>query len=137
MTNDQWPMTKTGLFKSVGLWLGLLAVVLLVVACGTAPAVEQPGLEASPVAVAGTDEPAPVPPTATPSTALRASSTETVEPTVTDAPRPTPDASPTMATPIPGAQMAPDFRLPDLDGRMWTLSQFRGRPVLLFVWATW
>lgn len=32
---------------------------------------------------------------------------------------------------------APDFSLPDLDGRIVTLSQFRGRPVLLFFWATW
>ncbi|NIO68974.1 MAG: redoxin domain-containing protein, partial [Anaerolineae bacterium] len=47
------------------------------------------------------------------------------------------DASPSMATPIPGAQMAPDFSLPDLDGQTWTLSQFRGQPVMLFMWATW
>jgi cytochrome oxidase Cu insertion factor (SCO1/SenC/PrrC family) len=52
-------------------------------------------------------------------------------------PSATPDASRTMPTPIPGAQMAPDFSLPDLDGQTWTLSQFRGQPVMLFVWATW
>jgi cytochrome oxidase Cu insertion factor (SCO1/SenC/PrrC family) len=32
---------------------------------------------------------------------------------------------------------APDFRLPDLGGKTWTLSQFRGQPVMLFFWATW
>ena len=40
-------------------------------------------------------------------------------------------------TSLPGAPMAPDFDLPDLDGRTWALSQFRGQPVMLFVWATW
>jgi peroxiredoxin len=33
--------------------------------------------------------------------------------------------------------MVPDFRLSDLDGKTWTLSQFRGQPVMLFFWATW
>jgi peroxiredoxin len=33
--------------------------------------------------------------------------------------------------------MAPDFRLPDLEGQTWTLSQFQGQPVMLFFWATW
>lgn len=32
---------------------------------------------------------------------------------------------------------APDFSLSDLDGRIVTLSQYRGQPVLLFFWATW
>jgi hypothetical protein len=32
---------------------------------------------------------------------------------------------------------APDFRLPDLDGRMHSLSDFRGRKVLLLSWASW
>lgn len=32
---------------------------------------------------------------------------------------------------------APDFRLPDLDGRMHTLSEQRGRKVLLATWASW
>ena len=32
---------------------------------------------------------------------------------------------------------APDFSLPDLDGRMHTLSAHRGRKVLLVVWASW
>ena len=41
------------------------------------------------------------------------------------------------ATLIPGAPMAPDFELPDLDGQTWTLAQFRGQPVMLFYWATW
>ncbi len=32
---------------------------------------------------------------------------------------------------------APDFTLPDLDGRRYTLSQFRGRKVFLVAWASW
>ncbi|MCP4683139.1 MAG: TlpA family protein disulfide reductase [Desulfobacterales bacterium] len=33
--------------------------------------------------------------------------------------------------------VAPDFSLPDLNGRMKTLSQHRGQVVLLDFWATW
>ena len=32
---------------------------------------------------------------------------------------------------------APDFTLPDLSGRPWTLSEFRGRKVVLYVYASW
>lgn len=32
---------------------------------------------------------------------------------------------------------APDFRLPDLDGRMHALSEQRGKKVLLATWASW
>jgi hypothetical protein len=32
---------------------------------------------------------------------------------------------------------APDFTLPDVDGRMHTLSGFRGKKVLLVAWASW
>jgi hypothetical protein len=32
---------------------------------------------------------------------------------------------------------APDFALPDLDGRMHTLSEHRGEKVLLVTWASW
>ena len=32
---------------------------------------------------------------------------------------------------------APDFELPDLDGRMHRLSQYRGRKVFLATWASW
>ena len=42
-----------------------------------------------------------------------------------------------LDTPAPTGPLAPDFTLPDLDGTMWSLSQFRGRPVVLFFWATW
>jgi hypothetical protein len=33
--------------------------------------------------------------------------------------------------------MAPDFSLPDLSGRIRTLSEFRGKKVLLITWASW
>ena len=32
---------------------------------------------------------------------------------------------------------APEFSLPDLDGRQVRLSDLRGKVVLLFYWATW
>jgi hypothetical protein len=32
---------------------------------------------------------------------------------------------------------APDFALPDMDGRPHTLSSFRGRKVFLLAWASW
>ena len=32
---------------------------------------------------------------------------------------------------------APDFKLPDLDGKPNTLSEFRGKKVLLVTWASW
>ena len=32
---------------------------------------------------------------------------------------------------------APDFTLPDLDGNMHSLSDYRGRKVLLLSWASW
>src|SRR2546422_6747959 len=36
-----------------------------------------------------------------------------------------------------GSLLAPDFTLPDLDGRLYSLSQFRGRKVLLNSCASW
>jgi hypothetical protein len=35
-----------------------------------------------------------------------------------------------------GSVEAPDFTLPDLDGRMHSLSDYRGRKVVLFTWAS-
>jgi len=32
---------------------------------------------------------------------------------------------------------APDFRLPDLDGRIHALSDYRGKKILLLSWASW
>ena len=32
---------------------------------------------------------------------------------------------------------APDFELPDLDGKMHRLSDYRGRKVFLLAWASW
>lgn len=53
-------------------------------------------------------------------------------------PRATLDAPPTLPAYVALAhQVAPDFRLPDLDGQTWTLTQFRPRPVMLFFWASW
>jgi peroxiredoxin len=38
---------------------------------------------------------------------------------------------------VEGPAQAPDFKLPDLDGRRIALSDFKGRVVLLNFWATW
>jgi hypothetical protein len=35
------------------------------------------------------------------------------------------------------SQQAPDFTLPDLDGRPHSLSQHRGKKILLVAWASW
>jgi hypothetical protein len=35
-----------------------------------------------------------------------------------------------------GSVEAPDFTLPDLDGRMHSLSDYRGRKVVLLTWAS-
>ena len=36
-----------------------------------------------------------------------------------------------------GPVTAPDFTLPDLDGKLHSLSAYRGRKVFLFCWASW
>ena len=33
--------------------------------------------------------------------------------------------------------LAPDFKLPDVDGKLHSLSEFRGKKVLLITWASW
>lgn len=36
-----------------------------------------------------------------------------------------------------GPVMAPDVRLPDLDGALHSLSDYRGKKVLLYCWSSW
>jgi hypothetical protein len=36
-----------------------------------------------------------------------------------------------------GPVAAPEFRLPDLDGNLHSLSDYRGKKVLLYCWASW
>ena len=36
-----------------------------------------------------------------------------------------------------GGELAPDFALPDIDGRVRSLSEFRGEKVFLLTWASW
>ncbi|MBM3498175.1 MAG: redoxin domain-containing protein [Armatimonadetes bacterium] len=55
---------------------------------------------------------------------------------LSEVPMPEPEPMP-LPAPGPGdltGQVAPDFTLPDLDGTSVTLSQLRGRPVLLYFW---
>ena len=35
------------------------------------------------------------------------------------------------------SQHAPEFTLPDLDGRPHALGQYRGKKILLVAWASW
>jgi hypothetical protein len=41
------------------------------------------------------------------------------------------------AAPGSGPVEAPDFTLPDLEGRTHSLSSYRGKKVFLFCWASW
>ncbi len=53
---------------------------------------------------------------------------------------PAPTAPPARETAAPRAllgQRRPDFRLPDLDGRMRAIGEWDGKVVLLNFWATW
>jgi peroxiredoxin len=40
-------------------------------------------------------------------------------------------------TPLPGAVPAPDFELPDTDGKLHRLSDYRGKTVIINFWTTW
>ena len=44
---------------------------------------------------------------------------------------------PTVRAASVGRGLAPDFELPDRNGKKVRLSSFRGRKVLLFTWASW
>ena len=62
-----------------------------------------------------------------------------VVPVPTTSVPPASQASP-VVTPSVGNQVgnpAPDFQLNNLDGKPVSLSDFRGKPVLLNFWATW
>lgn len=48
-----------------------------------------------------------------------------------------PDWASFKAVPYEPPKSAPEFSLPDLDGRPVTLADFRGRVTLVFFWATW
>ena len=45
--------------------------------------------------------------------------------------------APSTAGPVVIGQPAPDFTLSDLNGRSYTLSQLRGKVVIVNFWATW
>jgi len=60
----------------------------------------------------------------------------------------TPVPAPAVSTPLPDSEttpsvgvqvgsLAPDFKLNDLNGKQVSLSDFRGKVVLLNFWATW
>lgn len=48
-----------------------------------------------------------------------------------------PDFAAVGVQPYEPPRPAPDFTLPDLDGRPVRLQDLRGKVVLLFYWATW
>lgn len=45
--------------------------------------------------------------------------------------------APMLLQPVPGKPAAPDFTLPDLDGKDVSFSDHKGRVVLVNFWATW
>lgn len=46
-------------------------------------------------------------------------------------------AMPQTLTPVADLPPAPDFTLKDMDGKTYSLSTLRGRPVIVNFWATW
>jgi cytochrome oxidase Cu insertion factor (SCO1/SenC/PrrC family) len=48
-----------------------------------------------------------------------------------------PDFKAVGLQPYEPPKAAPDFTLPDIDGRTRSLADFRGKVLLLFFWATW
>jgi len=49
----------------------------------------------------------------------------------------TPDISGQLLTENPDRPPAPDFEIPDIDGKLRRLSDYRGKVVVLNFWATW
>ena len=41
------------------------------------------------------------------------------------------------STILPAGTPAPDFTLPDLDGKLHSFSELRGKKVFLATWASW
>jgi peroxiredoxin len=50
---------------------------------------------------------------------------------------PAADRGVSTASMASGPVAAPDFRLPDLDGKLHSLSDYRGKKVLLYCWSSW
>ena len=59
------------------------------------------------------------------------------QPAVTDAANGVWAAGPATSPAPPRSVEAPDFTLPDLDGNMHSLADYRGKKVLLHCWASW
>ena len=58
-----------------------------------------------------------------------------VSTTATSTPLPDSETAPSVGIQV--GSLAPDFQLNDLNGKQVSLSDFRGKPVLLNFWATW
>jgi len=99
--------------------IALIALAVVLTACGDTTAPAEPAATAAPAPPTATDTPAP-PPEPTP------------QPTATAAPEP-------AATPAPERPAAVDFSLPSAQGPQYTLSSFAGQQpvVVVFYRAFW
>ena len=80
--------------------------------------------------------PQPTPsPTPSPTPQPTPSPTPSPTPQPTPSPTPSPTPQPTQGTRV--GNLAPDFELPNLNGQSVSLSDFRGKPVLVNFWASW
>jgi AhpC/TSA family len=59
------------------------------------------------------------------------------QPAVADAANGVWGFGPATSPAAPPSVEAPDFTLPDLDGKMHSLADYRGKKVLLYSWASW
>ena len=102
--------------------LPIILTLGLAITCYTTALEPTPAPNSEPVPIPGlepTPEPAPSP-------------EPEPEPAPTPEPTPTPEPEPE-----PELVLAPDFQLPNLEGQTISLSDLKGKPVLLNFWATW